>query len=389
MRIKPLCLLLALASQAALGQGTVPTFTHTVGESTFNLAGRDPGQGGTTNIPTVLVPIALSFESKKVSGKPFVIDAAPDHARILASPVFSRIAFGPAGTTQYADALLRTTFPKSQDWHTLLAKPEVKPVKITIPVGSGYVLTSKKEGGAVAIVDIEFLQKELFKQLPKQDGKLIIAITPNTTFYAMGDATVCCSWGTHGVDRATGNSFVLASYLSKAPSVITDRDVQPLTQQLAQFLKDPLFEPLYQHELYEKHLPPASAPGNAVSWMRPDSMQPGDGGRCGGIRVASTYFQLEPTDTNPKNNFPASKPFVATAAGATYHVQNVALLPWYIGAAEPLGSMLSFPDAKLLTEVAKPCPERRPGGAGFPAPPKPAVEPVPLKGGDNGHRLIG
>ena len=84
-----------------------------------------------------------------------------------------------------------------------------------------------------------------------------------------------------------------------------------MTQQLAEFVKDPLMDPLYQHELYEKKLNPASAPGNLVSWMRPEAMQ---AGRCrddaAATSVASTYFLLEPTDTNPKNNFPASKPFV-------------------------------------------------------------------------------
>ena len=129
--------------------------------------------------------------------------------------------------------MLRATFPKADGWHTLLGKPEVKPVKIAVPVGYGYILTSKKTGGSFAIVDLEFLQKELFQQLPKQEGKLVIAVTHNTAYYALGDATVCCSWGTHGVDSATGNSFVLGSYLHDAPAVVEDADVQPLTQQLA------------------------------------------------------------------------------------------------------------------------------------------------------------
>jgi chitinase len=166
--------------------------------------------------------------------------------------------------------------------------------------------------------------------------------------------------------------------------VITDKDVQPLTQQLAAFVNDPLMDPLYQHELYEKKLNPASAPGNAVSWMRPDTMQPGDGGRCGGNRVASTYFQLQPTDTNPKNNFPASRPF---AVGA-YHVENIALMPWYTGAAGDFGTTFSFPDTTALTEQAKPCPERRPGAV-MPAPPKPTAEPFYPTAPPNGHKLIG
>jgi chitinase len=388
MRFKSLGLiLLSIASVHAATAQTVPTFVQTVGAKTYTLVGGDPAKGGTTTIPTVVAAVKLEFESKKVAGKPFVLDAARDVAALEQSPVFSHVLFKGAGRTQYADAMLRTTFPKATNWHTLLGKPAVKPVTVTVPAGYGYVLTSKSTGTAAAVVDLEFLQKEVFKQLPKQDGKLVFVVTHNTTFYAMGDATVCCGWGTHGVDRATGNSFVLASYLRRAPAVITDKDVQPITQQLAEFINDPLMDPLYQKEQYEQHLSPASAPGNAVSWMRPDTMKPGDGGRCGGNRVASTYFQLQPTDTNPKNNFPASKPFVLGA----YHVQNVALMQWYLGSSESMGSTFSFPDAAALPEQAKPCPERRPGAAsgGFPAPPKPTAEPFYPTAAPNGHKLIG
>ena len=69
-------------------------------------------------------------------------------------------------------------------------------------------------------------------------------MTHNAAYYAVGDATVCCSWGTHGIDSATQNSFVLGSYLHAAPKVVEDGDVQPLTQQLAEFIKDPLHDPL-------------------------------------------------------------------------------------------------------------------------------------------------
>src|SRR5450759_1074956 len=238
MRIKSICLLFlpVLPLHFARAQGTVPTFQYARVQGSYTLAGRDPAQGGTTTIPTVLVPITLSLDARTTAGKPFLMDAAPDVPLALRSPVFSRFAFPSGGATQYADAMLRTTFPKADGWHTLLGKPEVKPVKIIVPVGYGYILTSKKTGGAFAILDVEFLQKELFKQLPKQEGKLVIAMTHNTSYYADGDATVCCSWGTHGVDSATGTSFVLGSYLQAAPTVVEDGDVQPLTQQLAEFI---------------------------------------------------------------------------------------------------------------------------------------------------------
>ncbi|HEY2019296.1 MAG TPA: glycosyl hydrolase family 18 protein [Bryobacteraceae bacterium] len=385
MRIQSLALLLpfVLPLDFALAQSTVPTFQHTAGQGTYTLVGRDPAQGGATTIPVVLVPIALSFDAKKTAGKPFVMDAGPDVARVLRSPVFAKFDFGSGGATQYADAMLRTTFPKAEGWHTLLAKPEVKPVKVTIPVGYGYILTSKKEGASFAVVDIEFLQKELFQQLPRQEGKLVIAVTHNTTYYADGDATVCCSWGTHGIDSATQNSFVLASYLHAAPTVVQDGDVQPLTQQLAEFINDPLHDPL-AHGGRNAKVPGNSFPG----WMRPASMRPGDQGGCGGTGVASTYFLLEPTNTNLKNNFPASKAFVARAGADTWHLQNVALLPWYTGAAEGLGSTYSFPDAQALAEAAKPCPARG-GRGGASGPATPTVAAIPLSGSPNGHKLIG
>ena len=172
------------------------------------------------------------------------MDAGGDVPRLLRSPVFAKFAFASGGTTQYVDAMLRTTFPKADRWHTLLGKPEVKPVKITVPAGLRLCSHVEEDRRFLRRRRCEFVQKELFKQLPRQDGKLIIAVTHNTTYYSDGDATECCSWGTHGVDSATGNSFVLGSYLYAAPAVVEDSDVQPLTQQLAEFINDPLHDPM-------------------------------------------------------------------------------------------------------------------------------------------------
>jgi len=372
----PLRFACALISLLALpfvkAQGTVPTFQHTVGAGTYIVAGGDPDQGHTTTIPTLLIPVVLSFEAKK----PFTMDAALDVPHMLRSPVFSNFSFPNGGTTQYADAMLRATFPKADGWHTLLGKPEVKTVRITVPVGYGYILTSKQSGRSLAIVDIEFLQKEIFKQVLGQERKLVIAMTHNTAYYALGDATVCCSWGTHGVDPASGNSFILASYLQSAPAVVEDQDVQPLTQQLAEFLNDPLHDPLARGARNAK------VPGNAFpAWLRPSHT--GDQTSCGGTGVASTYFLLEPTDTNPKNNIPASPAFVANMEGASYHLQNVALLPWY---TEELASTFSFPDTRALAEPSTPCATR--GGRGGVAL-KPTIVAAPRNSPPSAHQLIG
>ena len=380
MRIRPFLPLVSLAlSLIAHAQGTVPTFT----QGAYTLAGQSPTQNTVTTIPTLLVPITLVFESKQVAGSSFTMDAKQDVPHVLHSPIFTPTAFPTAGKTQYADALLRTTFPAATNWHTRFAEPTVKPVTITIPAGFGYILTSQKTHTSFAVADLEFVQRELFKQLPRQDGKLTIAITHNTTFYAEGDATVCCSWGTHGVNTATGNSFILASYLANAPAVVKDRDIQPLTQQLAEFIMDPLHDPLF-HGSRGAH-----TPGNAVpGWLRPASLPSGDQGSCAGTGIATRYFLLEPTNTNPKNNFPESKPYLAQSSGQTYHLQNVALLPWYTGPSEAVGSTLSFPDPQALPTPARPCPANR-GRANNAAAPKPTTAAIPRSGSPNVHQLIG
>jgi chitinase len=107
-------------------------------------------------------------------------------------------------------------------------------------------------------------------------------------------------------------------------------------------------------------------------------MRPGDQGPCGGNHIATPYFLLEPTDTNRKNNLPYSKPFTITNGTSTYHVQNVALMPWYLRT----GKVFSFPDATVLNEPAKPCPASLP-------PPKINTAPKLRSGTKNGHSLIG
>ena len=385
MRLILLCFIFTLVP-VAYSQGTVPTFRLNAGSNTYTLLGRDPGQASTTVIPTVLVPVTLSFDSKRIAGKPFVSDSSRDVASILRSPIFAASRMSTTGKMQYADGLLRATFPKAQNWHTLLGKPEVHPISIRVPVGSGYVLSSRRTGLSVTVVDIRFLQKQLFSRLPKHQEALFLVVTHNTSFYSDGDATECCSWGTHGIDSDSGNSFVLASYLHKAPSVVTDKDVQPLSEQLAEFINDPLHNPL--SEARDQLSPGNHFPG----WLRPSSMRPGDQGRCGGTGVASSYFLLEPTDMNPKNNFPASTPFVVQGDAAAFHLQNVALLPWYIGSSGDLGSTYSFPDSQILASPAVPCPQRgrrQTDEAEHPAAPRPSIAAAPVSQTINGHRLIG
>ncbi len=367
LRSQTILLTLALGWCIAQAQ-TVPVFEYHWNGSVYSMLGRDPAQGGTTNVPVIVVPVELRFASHRND----VLDASKSVPDLLKSPVLTPFSLGEPVKTEYADGMLRASLPHPDDWHTILAKSDVtRTVTIAVPPDQGYLLTSKK-GGELGIADIAFVQTELFKQVPKHPGALILAVTRNTAYYVEHDATICCTWGTHGTDEATGNSFVLASYLSGAPSIVQDQDLQPITEQLAEFANDPLHDPLIPVEKGD------SAGNKVPRWMRPESMRPGDQGPCGGTGIATRYFLLEPTDVNRKNNLPYAKPFAVRNAASTYHVQTVALLPWYLGT----GQKFSFPDASVLAEPAKACPQRT-------TEPEPQGTPKPHAATPNGHSLIG
>jgi chitinase len=368
IRLLWFCVLLLLVPRG-WAQGTVPTFQRTLGGNAYTLAGHDPAASGTTTVPVLLVPITLTFE-----GHSERMNAEADVARVLDSPIFKPVALGAGEPMQYGDALLHATFPQGAVGHTVLAKPEVQPITIDIPAGNGYLLHSRKNGGSFAVVDSEYVQKDLFRQIPWTAGKLIVAFTHNTTYFALADATVCCTWGTHGVDWATGDSFVLGTYIAHAPAIVTDSDVQPLTQQLAEYFNDPLHDP---RDYYKTDV----APGNFFPPWRMGEQDE----KCGGSGVGSNYFLLEPTNTNAKNGFPASKAFVARTGGFEYHLQNVALLSWYLSGTASTSGTYSFPNGKALTSTAEPCLNRRERAAAKAE----IANALPVSGSGNGHKLIG
>ena len=369
MRIRTTCLLalLALALPTTYAQGTIPTFKRAMGGATYTLAGRDPAQSGTTVIPTVLVPVTLSFD-----GKAARMDAAPDLPRILKSPIFSPFAFASGDKTQYADAMLRATFPADAKGHTLLGKPEVKPITIAIPVGYGYLLTSKKNGASFAVVDFEFLQKELFQQLPRQDGKLVIAVTHNTTYYAAADATVCCSWGTHGVDAATGNSFVLGSYLRDAPAVVDDATCSrsPSSSRSSSTIRCTI---RCIHGRNVTRLPGTTSPPPGCSRMRSR--------RRGPLRRHRHRLQLLPSRTHQhqseKQLSRHRTPSSPTAADSPITCRTSPCCPGISGRRWLSATSYSFPDPQALAAPAQPCPARG-RRARWPAPPSPQSPLCPL-----------
>jgi chitinase len=376
MKVGSLLSLVLFFAAIASAQSTLPHFTVADHHGGITLLGRSPSQSKTTVVPTVLVPVTLSFAASPASDRPATISSLPDVPAILHSPVFVSSDFSHSEHTQYVDALLRSAVHHVAGWHTLLGSPAVQPLHIAIPPSAGYLLSDGQTGGTMAILDVEYLERRIFAQLPSEKGKLFLIVTPNAAYYTWSDATICCSWGTHGIDPATGDSFVLGTYLHAAPSIVKEQDVQPLTQQLAEFALDPDHDPLF-HGNYAK------APGNHFAeWKNPAT------GRCSGTGIGSDYFLLEPTDTNLKNNFPTSNPYFLSTTARMYHLQNVALPSWYGVSSPALTEQRSFPSAQALPEGVQPCQRavQVPSGTKIA---KTRVAPKPIGNTDHEHQLIG
>jgi chitinase len=381
--LKHICLVLGLSlvfdgacsyRPPSRATASVPTFTRSfrlAGKSfSYTVTGRSPEEGGTTIISTTLVPLSLIFDANTdQAGRKRIISAASDVAKVVQSPIFQKFAFA-TGNTQYADAVQRAEFyhpAAGKHWHTLFSQPRVTPaLEIEIPTADGYLLTSKRTGESLGVVDLDFVQQSLFKSVSKMGaspGELVIALTRDVEFYPLDDATVCCSWGSHGVhlDRSSkhGQAFILGTYLD--PGVVPAySDIQALTEQIAEWMNDPL-------------------QGNRANTF-PPWQNPSESGGCGGVGEGTFYRFAEPTDGGSISNSIA-----APENGAVYHVENVALLPWFTENPHPdtFQGAYSFPNARALTSAARPC-VRVPEPA-----PAPTSSPRPPSRPSNGHSLIG
>jgi chitinase len=335
------------------------------------MAGRRPESGGTTTIPTAVVPLSFSFDARNGQNRPPAIMSAEGIVpEVRESPIFQSFSFA-TGKTQYGDAVQRAQFYNTAaaktGWHTLLGQPRVAPpIQIGIPAANGYLLHSERTGESLGVVDLDFVQKQLFDHLPSIGAgpdKLLIALSRNVAFYSLGDATVCCSVGTHGAKLdASGTSaqaFVIGSYFDKG---VMPRytDIQGVSQQIAEWMNDPLYG--YRTNEFPAWLEPLSNAG------------------CGGRGESSSYLLEQPTDYLPESNSTR-----ITANGKEYHLENMALLPWFTqkAASETFHGAYTFPDTKALPVHAQTCSNGQNRSA------QPSASPLARTGTANAHALIG
>ncbi len=170
----------------------------------FAMVGRAPVKGGTTRIPTQLLPIALTFEgtTDPATGKPITLGLdSQTLSLVIGGPDFAKAAYG-TGATQFADAVQRAQWRTVEraNWHTLLKKPKVlDAVTIDVPDNIGgapvYQMFQTSDGTYFAFLDNNFLvsQLETVMGVEKTNPRgLLIPMVKNIGLIENGDPRICC-----------------------------------------------------------------------------------------------------------------------------------------------------------------------------------------------------
>ena len=305
----------------------------------FTLVGARPQAGGTTEIPTQVVPVALFFEGfEDEHGEPIVLTPSHILPRVMSSPNFRAASYATVGSTQFADAVQRAQFFRimAQDWHTTLSEPqELKPVVIDVPRGLAKVYRNRSSGLLYAVVDSAFFISQLntIVQLEElRPDALALVLTANVFLSPSVDVKRCCVLGFHTA-FASGRpanlpqiqTLVWASWIDQGILGTSVADITPLSHEISEWMNNPF--------------------GNNVvpAW------QPlGVSGGC-----QTTIETGDPLAALPNAGYPV------IIDDYVYHPQSQVLLNWFTrGPSYSVDGAFSFPDESLVTRAAQPCSRR-------------------------------
>jgi len=333
-------------ARTAMNQGRIFSVRHFSGafawqSKTFpyTLVGRNPKSGGSTVIPTQIIPISLFFEEfVDESGAHIVLDPTPILSRVENSPNFHSARYQ-AEFTQFADAVQRAQFfhTMAQDWHTLLAKPQMlKPVIIDVPRGEAKVFRNPSTGVVYAVVDSSFLISQLNTIIQLADlqvDALSIALTMNVFLAPEADIRHCCVLGFHtSFDSGqAGNTqmvqtFLWASWVDQGILGTNLADVTPMSHEISEWMNNP----------FGTNLVPA--------WQVP--------GVAGGCQ--NNLETADPLAALPNAGYPVQ------IDGFVFHPQSQVMMQWFQrqSTSDALDGAFSFPDQSLMTTPSQACPAR-------------------------------
>jgi len=274
------------------------------------MVGTDPSlsNSGTTNVPVVLIPVALNFSAVGLvitPTGPACGDSDSIVDRVVNSPLFTNNDWVdltgniPVGTTQFGDAFQRMNFWQyvssvSPNYHVMLSPVTVaNAITVDVPPGIGATLTPSPTCpsqmlGAVPSSLLDSVVQPTVATLNITPGTLPIFLTYDISFVPQGFL---------GYHSMQGNqTYIVASYIDIGFSdpTVAASDVAVLSHEIGEWMNDPLL-------------------GNFVPPWGNLGIQTG----CSNV--------LEVGDPLSRNIY--STP----TASFTYHVQELAFASWFMG----------------------------------------------------------
>jgi hypothetical protein len=275
----------------------------------FNIVGTNPALGAaTTTIPTVIVPIRVTFASTGA-----VLDGTNQVSNTQNSPIFLTADYTTGatdvGVTQYGDAIQRAEFWNlpgfsPAGYHVLLGAPTLAAtVPVTVPAGSGTTIRSD----TIGVVASSFWDS-LLNGLVTSYGANVLPIFLTDNVYESPDGTIdtCCIVGYHaseGPPIATARTWIYTAYVRPGTfdgDVILD--VQILSHEVSEWMNDPFVGVFALGGL--NFIPPTKLPGQ--------------GGAC-----IINFETGDPLEAPPIV-------FTKVTNATTYHLQDEVFLPWYM-----------------------------------------------------------
>jgi hypothetical protein len=333
---------LSNAARVAVQQNRVSSIPHFTGSFAldgvnypYTMVGSNPLAGGTTEIPTDIIPISMFFEGYvDDNGNPLVLDPKPILSRVQGSPNFRNATYQ-TGVTQFADAVQRAEFFRSsgQDWHTLLSGPQfLQPVRIDVPRNAARVYRNRTTGATYAVVDSGFFISQLNTIIQLENLRvdaLAIALTSNVLLAPQSDIKRCCVLGFHTsfdvgelAQVKFVQTFIWASWMDPGILGASVADVTPMSHEISEWMNNPF------------------GSNTVPAW------QPASGTGC-----QNNLETADPVALLPNAGFQVS------IDGFTYHPHNQVLLQWFErnATSDAAEGAFSFPDTSLVSGPAQPC----------------------------------
>ena len=258
-------------------------------------------QGGTTIVPTVVIPLKIVFSTGEVFDGSQVLDP------LVNSPIFQKTSFHSGnvdlGVTQFGDAVMRAQFWNlphfKEDYHVLLGAPVIAPtVTIHVDVAQGQGFTGTFIGEPSAFVDGNMLDSILQAQLSSYTPDTLAIFWGRNLFATFG---LGFAFGYHGNVRSdpSTQTYIFTGYSEHSDLPPTQVDMITLAHEVAEWLNDPFTA--------------NSSTDLAAANFAPPALEP----------VLGVNYELEVGD-------PLEQFFGKVLNGTTYSLQDVVNPWWYL-----------------------------------------------------------